>query len=86
MNDQDYAFDQWQLLREEGIEEDCDSCYRDDHESRVPWLSDIVCVVECDDALDLGSDEVATAADVDLPAQDTEPSGNVGEEFLRAWW
>jgi hypothetical protein len=33
----------------------------------VPWLSDVVCVVECDNALDLGGDEVAATADVDLP-------------------
>ena len=52
MNNQDYAFNEWQLLGEEGVEEDCDCCYRDDHESRVPWLGDVVRVVECGDALD----------------------------------
>jgi hypothetical protein len=43
----------------------------------MPWLSDVVCIIECDDALDLGGDEVAATADVDLPSEDAEPAGDV---------
>jgi hypothetical protein len=77
VDDQYYAFDQWQFLSKEGVEKDCDCCYRDDYESRVPWLSNVVRIVEC---------EVAAAADVDLPSEDAEPAGDVGEKLLRARW
>lgn len=86
VDDQYYAFDQWQFLSKEGVGKDCDCCYRDDYESRVPWLSNVVRIVECDDALDLGGNEVAAAADVDLPSEDAEPAGDVGEKLLRARW
>ena len=58
MDDQDHAFNQWELLGEESVEQNRDGCHGNDHERGVPWQRLVAWVVQDDDALDLGGHQI----------------------------
>ena len=86
MDNQYHAFDQWELLSEKCVEKNGNGCHSDDHECCVPWLRDVIYIVQSDDALDLSGHQVRASCDVDLPAQNTQPASDVRKKLLRWCW
>ena len=79
MDDEHEALDQWQLLCEEGVEDDADADDCDHHQGQVPGQSNIVGLIELNDALKLQRDQVRAACDVELPGKHAQPSCREGQ-------
>lgn len=62
------ALNQWQLYRQEGVEDDSSRNNGDRDQRRVPSLWDIGFVVECYQCLDDTADHEADSSEVNLPA------------------
>jgi len=57
-----------------------------DEERSVPRLRDVRRIVQDDEALDLFAGKIRNGCCTGLPAQNPEPTYQIAEKLLAAWW
>lgn len=81
-----YSLDQGKLLGKERVEQDTESEDGPNKECCVPFLGDVVGVVEDRKALDHSASQVSNCAISDLPSEHAKPTNKVAQHLLRASW